>query len=219
MADQVFILMTGHVNAETAHVVEDYPYGRHERTQKRMWVERAVKGAKKGQERGVYQTYDPKRSDPAAGSFKWNKPKEGQYSDRVFLFRDERSGYVHFYGVGFNGPSYFLRFKATGLYFQLSDEQKKDMEMLIRWDHKYNGRSWQEVEKATAELKTQLPTDGGSWLSAREYFDAGNYSKDEAGYGWDNHGMHFSDFEPIYNALKAELLNEWTLPATRGLED
>jgi hypothetical protein len=219
MADQVFVLMTGHNSEEAAHVVTDYPYGRQLRTHRRMWVEKAVKGAKKGQERGVTRTFDPKRSDEAAGRFAWNKPKEGQYSDRVFMFTDTRTGYVSFYGVTFNGPSYFLRFKATGLFVQLSDEDKKDIDLWIRADHKYNRRSWEEVEKATAELKGQLPTDGGSWLSARDYFDAGNYGKDEKGYGYDGHGMHFSDFELIYNALKAEMLNEWTLPATRGLED
>jgi hypothetical protein len=60
----------GHTSEATAYLVGDYPYGFHERTQIRYWLEQKPK---KGW-RFVSQTMNPKTS-------RWNKPKASTYSE------------------------------------------------------------------------------------------------------------------------------------------
>lgn len=67
-------LLLGHTDADTAYVVDDYPYGR-SRTQKRYWIESKPKHG----DRLVTQTLNPKTG-------RWNKPKAGTYSAVLVLF-------------------------------------------------------------------------------------------------------------------------------------
>src|SRR5688572_17798551 len=76
-------VLHGHTNAETAYVVDDYPYGFRLRTQIRYWIE-----TKEGfGQRFVSQTLDPKRG-------RWNKPKAGTYSRLLSLVLNEETGHV-----------------------------------------------------------------------------------------------------------------------------
>ena len=75
--------LIGHTSAETAYVVDDYPYGFRLRTQIRYWIE-----SKQGfGQRFVSQTLNPKNGV-------WNKPKAGTYSEIVMLGIDEDTNYV-----------------------------------------------------------------------------------------------------------------------------
>jgi hypothetical protein len=76
--------LIGHDSPETAYRVEDWPYGRTLRCVKRFWVETAASGAKKGQQRIVSQTTNPKFEGE-----RWNKPKRGTYSDLIVMLLDE----------------------------------------------------------------------------------------------------------------------------------
>lgn len=78
MYDDVVKVLTGHTTFDNALVQDDYPYGRH-RTQRKAWVETAEKGAKRGQQRFVTCTMNPKTG-------RWNKPKAGTYSDVIVLY-------------------------------------------------------------------------------------------------------------------------------------
>ncbi|MCP4498880.1 MAG: hypothetical protein GY822_02805, partial [Deltaproteobacteria bacterium] len=71
------VLSGKHDSAETAFIIDDYPYGR-KRTQMKVWVE--SKG-KTGQ-RTMRQTKNPKTG-------RWNKPKASTYSIGTGLFIDE----------------------------------------------------------------------------------------------------------------------------------
>ncbi len=75
--------LTGHDSADTAYVVDDYPYGFKLRTSIRYWIETA---GRKGQ-RFVSQTKDPKRGV-------WNKPKASTYSPVVVMGLDEKEHVV-----------------------------------------------------------------------------------------------------------------------------
>ena len=78
--DDVQQVLTGHDSPETAFVQDDYPYGRH-RTERRVWVETAAKGSKRGQQRFMAQTHNPKTG-------RWNNPKKSTYSDIIVLYLD-----------------------------------------------------------------------------------------------------------------------------------
>jgi hypothetical protein len=81
-------ILTGHTSADTAYVVDDYPYGFRLRCQMRHWIE-----TKSGfGQRHVTQTSNPKRPGT------WNKPKASTYSSIVVLYIGE-DGYVHSGGV------------------------------------------------------------------------------------------------------------------------
>jgi hypothetical protein len=87
-ADQ---LLLGHTSAETAYVVDDYPYGR-SRTQKRYWIESKPKHG----DRLVTQTLNPKTG-------RWNKPKAGTYSAVLVLWlepQEDGRDFVKTHGLG-----------------------------------------------------------------------------------------------------------------------
>ena len=77
-------ILDGHTSAETAFVIDDYPYGFRLRCQRRVWVEQATKGTYKGFYRFVSQTTNPKKQGTV-----WNKPHAGTYFPFVVLFRDQ----------------------------------------------------------------------------------------------------------------------------------
>ena len=72
-------LLNGHNDFDSAHLTEDYPYGFRLRCQRKMWIEIATKGAKKGEYRVMTCTSNPKTGG-------WNKPKAGQYDLLTILF-------------------------------------------------------------------------------------------------------------------------------------
>lgn len=69
----------GHDSAETAYVVDDYPYGFRLRTQIRYWIETTKNG-----DRFVSQTLNPKTG-------KWNKEKKSTYNEVGVMFLDENT--------------------------------------------------------------------------------------------------------------------------------
>lgn len=78
--------LKGHTSADTAYVVEDYPYGFRLRTQIRYWLETNKNGT-----RFVSQTLNPKTGD-------WNKPKASTYCSLGVMVRDEDNGHISWTG-------------------------------------------------------------------------------------------------------------------------
>ncbi len=93
----------GHTSEATAYLVEDYPYGFHERTQIRYWLEQKPK---KGW-RFVSQTLNPKTG-------RWNKPKASTYTEwGAAMYLDEK-GHVAWTGIGpYSDAQQFLAFVET----------------------------------------------------------------------------------------------------------
>lgn len=81
MYEDVVTVLTGHTTEDTAFVQDDYPYGRSLRCKRRVWVETASKGAKKGQQRFMAQTTNPRKTIEH-----WNKPKGSTYSDVIVIY-------------------------------------------------------------------------------------------------------------------------------------
>ncbi len=99
-------VLVGHVDEETAYLIEDYPYGRRLRCQKLVWVETKPRHG----QRVVYRTTNPKKhrdvpypaghplGDMYGTHFPLNKPKLGTYNDVVVMYLDS-DGYVQFSGI------------------------------------------------------------------------------------------------------------------------
>ncbi|MBF6060528.1 hypothetical protein IU500_07020 [Nocardia terpenica] len=120
-------ILRGHVDKETAVLVDDYPYGRYERCQIRYWVETATKGAKKGQSRFVRQTTNPKRGDM------WNKPHAGQYSMHVFLVKYENDHIDSWSCDMYMSPEGWMRIYSSGLWDCMNGEERKLIVWIIRY--------------------------------------------------------------------------------------
>lgn len=78
-------VLSGHTSAETAYIVDDYPYGFRLRCKIRYWIET---DPKRGQ-RFVTQTSNPKQENTT-----WNAPKKSTYSDLMVLYIEEATGHV-----------------------------------------------------------------------------------------------------------------------------
>lgn len=108
-------VLNNHNSTETAHVVDDYPYGFRLRCKIRYHIERNSKGM-----RFVSQTTNPK----ITGREVWNKPKASTYSDLMVMVRDESNGYINQDSLHFSsGPSDFARFKEA-YYGQLTEADR-----------------------------------------------------------------------------------------------
>jgi hypothetical protein len=99
-------ILRGHTSPETAHVVDDYPYGFTLRCKIRYWLEyKRSRG-----HRFVSQTTNPKMP----GEY-WNKPKASTYSigpDLALMFKDQQ-GHVNWTSIGgYSWPEHVADFKA-----------------------------------------------------------------------------------------------------------
>jgi hypothetical protein len=108
----------GHVSAETAYVVDDYPYGFRLRCKMRCWLEsHDKKGA-----RFVTQTTNPKKGDV------WNKPKASTYmfgAGAMFLADDGR--------VGWEGLSEYSSAKKYRTFIETYGSHLDNMPRIAEW--------------------------------------------------------------------------------------
>lgn len=140
----------GHDSAETAYLVEDYPYGYSLRCQIRYWIETAQKGVKKGQQRVVSQTTNPKKNDM------WNKPKAGTYNLMAGLYLDGndrvKSWTVSEY---LPTPQGDARLRLSGIYDQMPDDQRALYDALVKQSRHY-AAPWDEWDRVITELAAFL---------------------------------------------------------------
>lgn len=145
-------LLVGHTSFETAAIATDYPYGRL-RTEMRFWIERATKGAGKGQERMVTCSLNPKTD-------KYNKPHAGVYSDRLYMYKDDK-GHIHNTGIGVNSMrEQFSRIVACGLYDQMPEDMKKEFDAILKIHNKYNPTTNKRYEEQVEMVKQAIKEHG-----------------------------------------------------------
>jgi hypothetical protein len=88
--ENMYTTLTGHTDAESAYMVDDYPYGFRLRTQIRYWIETTKHG-----QRFVSQTLNPKTGA-------WNKPKAGTYDVIKVMVRNEENGHIEHVRLDWN---------------------------------------------------------------------------------------------------------------------
>ena len=158
-------VLHGHVNAESAYLVPDYPYGFRLRCQIRYWVETAATGAKKGERRFMSQTTNPK----VAGTV-WNKPKASTYYSLAVMYLDGND-HVQHRGIGFwHYPADDARWRRMGIVDQLTADQRKVYDVLLAVSEKANPTTWAEWAdhvRALAEYIRETGADpliiNGTW--------------------------------------------------------
>lgn len=151
-------VLNGHISAETAYLVDDYPYGRVLRCKIRYWIETAEKGAKKGQQRFMSQTTNPK----LAGD-QWNKPKGGTYSGLVIMYLDAENGHVQGHHVdAWVNPEAHAWALMVGLVEQLDAKTRRTYDALARYSRfaKGNANRWPEFYGKVALLAEHIRTTG-----------------------------------------------------------
>mgnify|MGYP001611379749 FL=1 len=130
-------VLHGHNSAETAYVVDDYPYSFHLRCKIRYWLETASKGGKRGEMRLMSQTTDARR-----GNAVWNKPKGSTYNDFAVMYLDEKQ-HVHQAVVSaYSGAENFGRFVSDGFFLQLDEEQLKRFRVILAGSRVLSPQSW-----------------------------------------------------------------------------
>lgn len=116
-------VLHGHTSAETAYVVDDYPYGFRLRCKIRYWIE-----TKKGHGmRLVSQT-----SNPKAAGLVWNKPKGTTYSPFLAMYLDEKD-HLQTFAVSPNWPATYYRCYGEGYYHQLPEDQRAIVDGIWRY--------------------------------------------------------------------------------------
>jgi hypothetical protein len=148
-------VLQGHTSEGTAYLVEDYPYGRQLRCRIRYWIDTAVKGAKKGQQRFVSQTTDARR-----GNVSWNKPHPSTYSLMAVMYLDGDE-HVQWTGVSELGatPESDAWWRYRGIVEQLTDEQRAQYGTLVHFAQCYE-RPWQEWDAKIAAIAAHLAVTG-----------------------------------------------------------
>lgn len=149
-------LLLGHTSPETAYVVEDYPYGFRLRCKIRYWIETAQKGAKKGQQRFMSQTTNPKKI--GMGEV-WNKPKASTYYMQAWLYLDGDS-HVQHTGVGmWVTPEQYDRYRLNGVYDQMPENDRKVYNVLTKIAQR-DAISWQRWSETIDIYVEAIKTTG-----------------------------------------------------------
>jgi hypothetical protein len=129
-------VLHGHTSPDRAFVADDYPYGYQLRCKKRYWIELALKGQKRGQQRPMEQTTNPKRGDV------WNKPHAGVYRDFLFMYLDTL-GHVQFDGLFITaGPAAWHYAAAGWWYKQLDKVQAEHFGVVMNRASALQGKYW-----------------------------------------------------------------------------
>ena len=146
-------VLHGHTSRETAHVVDDYPYGFRLRCKIRYWLETGTTGASRGQMRLVSQTTDPKHAGEV-----WNKPKASTYCAWGVMYLDA-SQHVQWHAVGrYMSGAQDARMRLDGTYEQLSGAERDAYDRLARLSQRAGG--WEHWDKAVTFIAAHLAEHG-----------------------------------------------------------
>jgi hypothetical protein len=144
-------LLLGHVDADTAYVQDDYPYGHWLRCRIRYWIDTATRGDKSGWQRFVSQTTNPRRPGRP-----WNHPKERTYAPRTWMYLDADNHVQHTglsrYGIN---PHEDARLRLMGIYHQMPEADRNVYDQLLALSQALPER-WERWEDNLAFITEHL---------------------------------------------------------------
>ncbi|KZM71082.1 hypothetical protein [Nocardia terpenica] len=152
-------VLRGHSDAESAFVVDDYPYGFRLRCKIRYWMEQASKGQYKAHWRMVTQTTNPKRPGEV-----WNKPKASQYTGYAVLVQYEND-HVGQVGVSlYMWTDDWMRFYLTGVWPLMNDAERGRVAFIQSLAERGSKDSWATWSALVQSLPTTEELSYESWL-------------------------------------------------------
>jgi hypothetical protein len=121
-------LLGGHVDALSADVVEDHPYGGGLRCWIRYWIDTDTRRGHAGWQRFVSQTTNPRRPGQP-----WNHPKESTYAPRIWMYLDgDRQVQRARISQGGVAPHTDAWLRIVGIYDQMTDTDRHTYDELLR---------------------------------------------------------------------------------------
>ncbi len=144
-------LLVGHVDADTAYVQQDYPYGGGLRCRIRYWIDTDTRRGHAGWQRFVSQTTNPRRPGQP-----WNHPKQSTYAPRMWMYLDEH-GHVQHTGLSQYGidPHIDAWLRLTSIYGQMPDPDRTVYEELLALSKAFPDR-WDQWENTIVFLTGYL---------------------------------------------------------------
>lgn len=122
-------VLFGADSAETAYLVDDYPYGFRLRTQIRYWIETTKHG-----DRFVSQTCNPKTG-------RWNKPKASTYVGVAVLTRNAE-GHIAYTGISENDRAARIGLFRAAFWDELSAAQQRRLLAIIGYTRAMEHVTW-----------------------------------------------------------------------------
>ncbi len=161
------------VSEQTAHLSFNYPDGFKLKCVRREYVETATKGAKKNEQRVVYQTthrswnvlYTEKIAEVgleaanawatewiANGDVRWNAPKGSTYEYVVVMYLDEENHIQHTGIHAYSWAEHFQKFAGTLAKYgvELSDDQKWRLAGLEKSSRRADAEGWAKYDAEKA---------------------------------------------------------------------
>jgi hypothetical protein len=136
-------LLVGHVDAQSAYVGDDHPYGSGLRCRIRYWIDTDTRRGHAGWQRFVSQTTNPRRPGQP-----WNHPKESTYAPRMWMYLDG-DGHVQRAAVSQNGiaPHTDAWLRLVGIYDQMPDTDRLAYDELLALSKAFQDRwdLWQDT--------------------------------------------------------------------------
>lgn len=167
--------MLGHAISEaTAHLSFQYPDGFKLKCVRREYVETATKGAKKEQQRVVYQTthrsfnvaYSDRLTEDgpdaankwvieqiAAGNVRWNAPKGGNYNYLTVLYIDSDTNYIENMAIhAYSWADNFANFKAAVIKhgIVLTEDQQQRLDKTEKYSRHSDPEGWAKLDAKQA---------------------------------------------------------------------
>lgn len=152
-------ILRGHNSRETAHVVDDYPYGFDLRCKIRYWLEHRTGFGS----RLMSQTTNPKFEGDV-----WNKPKGSTYTPGMARMFKDAKGHVQWAVLRTSaGPDEVVRFlDLLGHLFDMRD--RYIFQMYVLESRSYNRDSWTQWDAQNPEAPAILrPEDSLEALHAK----------------------------------------------------
>jgi hypothetical protein len=158
-------VLNGHINQDTAFLVDDYPYGRTLRCRRRTWIDTASTGKRKGWQRFVSQTTNPKQAGEV-----WNKPHASVYDPFIVMYLDENE-HVGYWNVGLGvTPHGNARMKLMGILDQLTAEDRDRYDALQSTSKRY-AAPWDEWDLKITALANYIGKTGTDPVLNGEYWE------------------------------------------------
>jgi hypothetical protein len=120
-------LLVGHVDAQSAYVMDGHPYGGGLRCRIRYWIDTETRAGRAGWQRFVSQTTNPRRPGEP-----WDHPKESTYAPRTWMYLDG-DGHVRRAAVSQTGiaPHVDAWLRLVGIYDQMPDTDRLTYDELL----------------------------------------------------------------------------------------